>query len=531
MTEASKKERRDCQFPIDWTGSWFQSGVRETVVIRRNSISIESKLDGGNCTHSHRDKFVIKHYTFTGNRGDCYTCLAITEKHSNVLQYKMSECVNRKSSLKDICGRITGDAPLYTMFRVGGDTVPCPFVGPFEFSYDNAYGECSDPASHMDVCTDETKLKLSYQACADILLSEHKNVQLECTATWQEGSSNYLVGRFSHKSIMSDEESYRCFVYEATPEGFNVAQSADATCNGLYTATGGPVSMHLRKDSYPSAMCSFPLWMTSVKKWRPLQDHYKFVIDATGGIISKINNHHKIMHTDRCIDIKSQSDNMTTFVTFTIEGCRHGYKCFKVHRRNEQIIEIQYGNIADSASAACKVDKFDDGEAFETLVHASSLREESCPQGGRYKIIETTTSEICSNRKSTANFGCDDPNKITVSHICEANNINDVALQIVKEIYNCHGHWAEDGVQYLIASDKNEATSCMVFSKEDGVIRISNHLTSCERTPSKYLNRVTEFSITSIGQCHSSSANLSLRTSQIARHAMIVFTLFFLLHL
>ncbi|XP_014666649.1 PREDICTED: uncharacterized protein LOC106808439 [Priapulus caudatus] len=331
-------------------------------------------------------------------------------------------------------------------------------------------------------------------------------VQLECTASWQEGSSNYMVGRFTHKSIKSDEEGYRCFVYEATPEGFNVAQSADATCNGLYTATGGPVSMRLRKDSYPSPMCSFPSWMTSLGKWRTLQGHDEFIVGNDGGIVTTFNSRHRVERSDRCIEVQSHSDNMTTLVAFTIKGCHRGYKCYKIHKRGQQIIEIESGFLVHSVEGACKDENFVSRDHFETLVPATPLTPESCPHGGRYEIMETTTDVICSNRKSTASFGCENQNEITVEHLCEGNSINDVELQVVKDIYDCHGYWEEDGVHYLVASDKNSATICMVFSHEDGAMRIANHLTSCERPSTRYLDKVTEFSVTSLGQCYSSSA-------------------------
>jgi len=49
----------------------------------------------------------------------------------------------------------------------------------------------------------------------------------------------------------TDEDRYRCFVYERNahdhPVTFRVAQSGDATCNGLLSATEGSRTMKLTK--------------------------------------------------------------------------------------------------------------------------------------------------------------------------------------------------------------------------------------------------------------------------------------------
>lgn len=104
--------------------------------------------------------------------------------------------------------------------------------------------------------------------------------ELECLATWKEGSSRYLVGRLHHGHASSNEDRYRCFVYEKAgqtvqgnlnrpaigmgtmdhevalpggpvPEGsaevYRVAQSGDATCNGLFSPMEGSRTMTLRK--------------------------------------------------------------------------------------------------------------------------------------------------------------------------------------------------------------------------------------------------------------------------------------------
>lgn len=109
--------------------------------------------------------------------------------------------------------------------------------------------------------------------------------ELECLATWKEGSSRYLVGRLHHGHASSNEDRYRCFVYEKAgqtvqsnlhraamgigamdhdvglqsgpvPEGaaeiYRVAQSGDATCNGLFSPMEGSRTMTLMKGTWLS---------------------------------------------------------------------------------------------------------------------------------------------------------------------------------------------------------------------------------------------------------------------------------------
>lgn len=75
--------------------------------------------------------------------------------------------------------------------------------------------------------------------------------ELVCLAHWKDGSTRYLVGQLQHKMATSDEDRYRCFVWERRStkirQGYDVAQSGDATCNGLLSPTEGSRTMRLTK--------------------------------------------------------------------------------------------------------------------------------------------------------------------------------------------------------------------------------------------------------------------------------------------
>lgn len=78
----------------------------------------------------------------------------------------------------DICFDITGDAPLYYLFRVNGRPINCPFNGTFSFSYSKGLNECNEPLSRIEDCVDEQHLLLRYNACADIKGSERRGKTL-----------------------------------------------------------------------------------------------------------------------------------------------------------------------------------------------------------------------------------------------------------------------------------------------------------------------------------------------------------------
>ena len=84
-------------------------------------------------------------------------------------------------SMASLCNTIAGDAPLFTMFRKDGELVKCPFRGPHSFSYSKGdSGQvCKYPASFMDTCSDNQRLKLRYQACLDV---EGSEIASKCVA-------------------------------------------------------------------------------------------------------------------------------------------------------------------------------------------------------------------------------------------------------------------------------------------------------------------------------------------------------------
>lgn len=121
-------------------------------------------------------------------------CLAIWERHANVLEFKAGECIGPEISEDNICD-ISPDLPLKTLVRLGkiffiffykffiiksynllifynfleGEDVHCPFPAPLTFTYKKEEsGNCSSPMSQINKCIESSKLILQFQACPDI---------------------------------------------------------------------------------------------------------------------------------------------------------------------------------------------------------------------------------------------------------------------------------------------------------------------------------------------------------------------------
>lgn len=73
-----------------------------------------------------------------------------------------------RDNLYSLCSLITGDALLYSMFRLNAQPVHCPFKPPMTFTYNRGHGECRSPVSNIDSCIEESRLVLRYQACPDV---------------------------------------------------------------------------------------------------------------------------------------------------------------------------------------------------------------------------------------------------------------------------------------------------------------------------------------------------------------------------
>ncbi|XP_076352779.1 uncharacterized protein LOC143248246 [Tachypleus tridentatus] len=302
-----------CQFPAHWTGFWFQKGYRDPINIKNGVMSSK-----GVCRKISGDKFLVESKT-----DSCFRCVVIHERHENVLQYKETYC-SPTSDLEEKCGEISGDALLHSMFRMNTTPVPCPFEGFFTFSYNRGHGECTHPVSTVDSCTDDSHLFFKFQACTNVRNSESREEKMTCIATWKEGSTRYLIAKMEHKDTITEEDKFRCLVYDKlkNESGYQIAQSGDATCDGLFSATEGSRTMTLIKSgSFSGAKCRFPKWFTKHSFWQSL-DGTKFYSTDNSLKSFQLSNSSKMSDSIRvaCNRIRQLHDSLYEITVYEVSG-------------------------------------------------------------------------------------------------------------------------------------------------------------------------------------------------------------------
>lgn len=500
-----------CTFNKTWSGRWFQSGIQNLLYI--NNSYIETK---GECYEQQADKYLV-----FDRQENCYKCLAMHEKQTGVLQYKESICETR-GTLQEICNLMLGDAPLYTMFRKYPEVKPinCPFKSaPFTFSYSRGTGECSNPPSRAESCTDDSRLVLKYQACPDVESTESNIEELVCLATWKEGSTKYLIGKISQgnrRNLIKDEDQYRCFIYQKDKSNdkivYSVAQSADATCSGVQSAFEGSRTMRLTTVDNHHNRCKFPKWITDHHTWLSL-DHkkiYKFTQrNATLKILEEeppAKPRRPPMHMNVAQPFAFQSDfgfesddlkktntemrvichsildnqeqKKVQIVAHITEGCDSGYVCMVFYKRDTNVIEIQQtSELVENPDEACS--RFNPLITPFTTLITTNLHPKACPHLGRYVLPDKEAmSDIRKKRDQPDSVGIEQvPDCVTQDY--EALTVgctqqhqmefHSSCGQSDEHAYLCHGSWNEDNVHYVITSPMSKKPSdtirfCFIYT-------------------------------------------------------------------
>ncbi|XP_015836364.1 uncharacterized protein LOC103313387 isoform X2 [Tribolium castaneum] len=559
-----------CEFKKSWIGRWFLSGVPNLIYI--NSTHIETK---GECYEEQGDKYLV--YEKSDN---CYRCMAIHEKHETVLQYKETFC-EVKGSLQDICYGITGDAPLYSMFRKHPEVKPvaCPFKSaPFTFSYNRGSGDCSYPASKAESCTDDSRLVLKYQACPDVPSTESNVEELVCLAVWKEGSTRYLIGRISQgnrRNLISDEDQYRCFIYQRNTENgktvYNIAQSGDATCNGLQNAFEGSRTMKLTTVDNHHNRCKFPLWITDHHTWLSLDHHktYRFssknatlkILDDEAPKPNKVHQNYAFDFQEfgfESQDQRQQNSDMrlvchmilqshdhkkVQIVAHITSGCDSGYVCMMFYKRDSNVIELQQSeNYAENPDDACA--NFNPTTTPYTTLITTTLHTKKCPHLGRYTLFNPIASSSEQRKKRQQPDDSGSSNQLSAdcySHNYEALAVgcggshgmefrSSCAQQTISE-YSCHGSWEENGISYVIASPVARKSTdalryCFIYTLsnqpettviegslgkkvEPPILRLSGVSESCHRHVIPGVTGNWAFNFTSNGTCSVDNENSS----------------------
>ncbi|XP_059484040.1 uncharacterized protein LOC132201685 isoform X2 [Neocloeon triangulifer] len=534
----SARQLGSCKFPSRWEGTWFQSGVRQPIVIEGDRASFK-----GRCIASEGDKFLM-----VDDKGICFRCVVIHEKHHNVLQYKETYC-HSKEALPNLCSLITGDALLYSMFRVEASPVQCPFRGPFTFSYNRGHGECRSPPSSVDSCTEDSRLLLRYQACPDVSGTESTVEELQCLATWKEGSSRYLVGLVHHSHATSNEDRYRCFVYEKATEqspdetvDYWVAQSGDATCNGLFTPMEGSRTMILRKAPSPNK-CKFPNWITMFPHWHTLdyRRSYQFHHRNTTLKIANASDGGEMRVV--CSEDRHVTAEVAHIVTHVTSGCQSGYVCMMFYRRDAHVIELQTGLFSRRPEEACHSHHFDKNTLPYVTLVTSSPESRDCPYSGRFSVLGLSqeerrssansaaqTSQAVDNAASMIPGGCS-PEFTSLRVGCTNVDTMEFRSECTRtdtiSAYSCHGGWEDNGTHFLITTPLSRTSHgarrlCFIYRESALGVHFSSSAVSCQRDISPGVGGILAFNVTSSGNCMEENSSAGISPSRVTLSSAFV---------
>uniref|UniRef100_A0A914WNR1 Uncharacterized protein n=1 Tax=Plectus sambesii TaxID=2011161 RepID=A0A914WNR1_9BILA len=418
-----------CQLPPEWSGRWFLNEHNQPLKITTTSISLK-----GRCVATSESGYgQAKNYLFKlETKNDvCWRCMVFFFEHHNVLQFKESRCSRTGSAemISQICSGFNGDDPMMTLFRADAHPQPCPIDAPANFTYRDMKGSCRSRMSTIDACASNSKLRLRFQACPEITYSESQVDDIECIGAWEYHNSRYFAAKLVNHPALFEGEKYRCFMYEKQSDGGRVGISADAACRGLIGVDSASTVIDYKIDSYPTAQCTFPSFLRHYhaeqgggqKKWESVatSDIHRITADewVEGSVASGENR-----STAVCIQ-EEDLGKTHRIVVYLVSGCSRGYQCIKVHRRDEQVIEVVRGLLAPNALEACSEEYIDEHlMTYDTLLLAGSV-EQHCPNHGRYKIHGCDQDNAASYY-----FGCSAKHQLIVNKQCRPNETGTIVL-------------------------------------------------------------------------------------------------------
>ncbi|XP_064605264.1 uncharacterized protein LOC135470328 isoform X2 [Liolophura sinensis] len=455
-----------CSFPPEWQGDWYQNALGD-VRITTNEIS-----SLGTCVQNVDSKYLVKSSSGHYDDQDCYRCLVVTPQHENIIEYKRSYC-REERNIADVCSTITGDYQLYTMIRVPSTPVPCPFQGPFQFTYTNmSTGNkvCEFPVSEVHACADDSRFKFRFRKCQDMPYTSTAEYDFQCLATWS--AKNYLFGKFTNPNMYDKAQMYRCFIHNFQVSPAEMAMSPDASCRGVTSSVGGALNMKFTQDKekWPTPMCDFPDFFTAERRWRDLSGRFIIHVDANGQRFKLMSNHVSqdvVRYTEesveakysiKCIDKIDEGVSLSQFEyrTFTTnDSCISQYQCLKIYKRSPKVIELYIGSKLRNERAACEQHNFANSTRYVFIPADSAAT--PCPLAGSYKFKDKSTG--CSgNFKVGCGFKAEE---IQIETACPNNEQN--------EILQCLHTWTEDHNIHVIVEKPGDPAmtgTCVTFGED-----------------------------------------------------------------
>ncbi|CAG0886019.1 unnamed protein product [Cyprideis torosa] len=347
----------------------------------------------------------------------------------------------------------------------------------------------------------------SFPSPRQISLAKKKYEELECLATWREGSLEYLMGRLkkSGSSFREDEDEFRCFVYEkghgARSRGADIllAQSGDASCNGIYSAAEGPLVMKLSHKVKTKHQCHFPPWAVAHHKWHSLdwETVYQFTHGNSSVRITekqysgsrppeRLTCH---AQWDRLTGTSSVDNNggyvSTAFVVHALRECYGRYLCMVLHRRGANIMEVQFGESSMEEDMACTSLYFNKETAPYITLMVMNPSEIQCPTLGQWNIardrspFEVPGNSMACQSPRTLLVGCGGSSGVglELQDKCASSKVSVTDTRTIRELaipdagsYTCHAYWEVNDTLFIVTSDENKPRDMTCFT-----LRTSSH--------------------------------------------------------
>ncbi|RXG71040.1 hypothetical protein Avbf_09180 [Armadillidium vulgare] len=243
------------------------------------------------------------------------------------------------------------------------------------------------------------------------------------------------------------------------------------------------------------------------------------------------NKHKDHHHGGHQKEHHNHADHVTVIVHFTV-GCRSGYRCMRIYRRDMNIVQVQFGSDALNSKEACNNFYWEPSTAEYVTLVAQGDNRGSCGPYGRYHIPEPQNLTVMCNigdRQASSfshlTIGCSQHDTLQLHEKCPTQEIDS---------YQCHGEWKSNGVTYVVASPVSRPSGapkrvCFAYTHNDHlenerspshIIFTARHDTCISRSADAHLT----LNATLIGQCTEASgmASGSEPSLKIARNTNIL---------
>ncbi|CAF1241164.1 unnamed protein product [Rotaria sp. Silwood1] len=506
-----------CTISSSFIGIWIQPGLIDLITINNTWFSLK-----GTCLHGQQD---IKYkYIYYNEQTRCKRCILFIPRHSNALQYRESECFDADDDDNSrICGSITPDTVLYTLFRDNAEPIPCPFDQIWYFKKSHQISSLCQPKAFHNCLSLNTFQILYNNRC-----QSNKDITAICIAQFSDGNMNYIISR------NLNQRKFICFSYTKTKINEKsslpneVYLSEDETCRSLLTRESALI-LNVLSNKYYESKVQMPDWTQGI--WLSIRtdriNTNTFLINQSQ-LIMKMNDDQIIKYDlkfQRIIQNQQQHEKSIYIRAKSLEQCSSIFYCIKLIYRSSAVIDLSIG--------------FDEHQCKENHIHYTLFKPMtksniSCPQIGIYKSLNPLRSPLpistCSIGLWSLSIGCQriNPNELTLTSSCRHDIVPDV--QVITSIKGiCLASWRTDHrfQRTMILYDKTKAF-CLIQPLKSMTASWILSETSCTNIGLLSIN--VENSLRYIDNCQNNNHLLLLSSSSSNIYSVqrIFYLLFYL---